>query len=340
MKLSLSFFGSGQEGLPASERYQTVLEISELADELGFHSIWVPERHFQDFGDIFPSPAVLAGALAATTSRVRIHAGSVVLPLHNPIRVLEDWSMLDGLSGGRVGVSVAAGWHPLDFLIAPGTYADRRQVAATMLKDLRVAWRDGLVRGIDPDGVEQQVRVRPDRVQPQLPIWLTTSGRPQTWVDAGEAGVSVLGSTIGQTRSSLTENITRYRAAFDCSRYERPWVTLAVHTYVGDDRAEVRRRVEAPMKRYLASFVQQQASAGSGDVGDLGDAARSQLIDFAFERYWASMSMLGTPDHCSATLAELAEIGCDEVACLIDFGPSRPELERTVALLADLIENR
>lgn len=119
-------------------------------------------------GQVILQPMVLA----------RIHAGSVVLPLHNPIRVLADWSMLDGLSGGRVGMSVAAGWHPLDFLIAPGTYADRRQVAATMLKDLRAAWRDGLVRGTDPEGVEQQVRVRPDRVQPQLPIWLTTSGRP------------------------------------------------------------------------------------------------------------------------------------------------------------------
>lgn len=47
--------------------------------------------------------------------------------------------------------------------------------------------------------------------------------------------------------------------------------------------------------------------------------------------------MLGTPEHCAGTLAELSAIGCDEVACLLDFGPAQPELERTMTLLAGLI---
>src|SRR5699024_12726565 len=101
VKLSISFFGSGQEGVGAPERYETVLALGRLADTLGLHAVWVPERHFQDFGDLFPQPAVLAAALAATTERVGIRAGSVVLPLHHPVRVLEDWSMVDAISNGR-----------------------------------------------------------------------------------------------------------------------------------------------------------------------------------------------------------------------------------------------
>ena len=60
------------------------------------------------------------------------------------------------------------------------------------------------------------------------------------------------------------------------------------------------------------------------------------LLDFAFERYWSSLSMLGTPRHCAGTLAELAALGCDEAACLVDFGPTPSELERTMTLLATL----
>lgn len=342
MKLSVSFFGSGQDGSSARARYDTVLALGGLADRFGFHAVWVPERHFQDFGDIFPNPAVLGAALAATTSRVRIHAGSVVLPLHNPIRLLEDWSMLDAMSGGRIGVSAATGWHPLDFIIAPADFAGRREKAAAMLADLRSAWRDGVVHAADPDGAQRQVRVRPERVQPELPVWLTTSGRPQTWTAAGEAGVSVLASTIGQTAASLADNANRYRHCFDYTRGTQPWITLVVHTYVGDDddtdRQDVRRRVEEPMKRYLASFLRQQASAADGAASELDAAAQADLLDFAFERYWSSMSMFGTTRHCAETLAELTALGCDEVACLVDFGPPRAELERTMTRLAELIE--
>lgn len=341
MKLSVSFFGSGQEGAPAPARYDTVLALARLADRSGFHAVWVPERHFQDFGDIFPNPAVLAAALAATTEHVRIRAGSVVLPLHNPIRLLEDWSMLDGISNGRVGVSAATGWHPLDFVIAPDAYADRRDKAAAMLDELRSAWRDQTVQAVGPDGAEHQIRVRPDRVQPELPVWLTTSGRPETWSAAGAAGVAVLASTIGQTAASLAGNIARYRSCFDRrTAAATPWVTLVVHTYVGPDddveRQAVRRRVEGPMKRYLAAFVRQQASTGAA-AGRLDAAAHADLLDFAFERYWSTLSMFGTTRHCATTLAELAALGCDEVACLVDFGPPRAELVQTMARLATLV---
>lgn len=336
MKLSISFFGSGQEGVRAPERYETVLALGRLADILGLHAVWVPERHFQDFGDLFPQPAVLAAALAATTERVGIRAGSVVLPLHHPIRVLEDWSMVDAISHGRVGVSVASGWHPQDFVLAPDAFADRRESTADGLSKLRRSWRSGLAHSHGPDGRIHEVPVRPARVQKDLPLWLTTSGRPQTWVSAGRLGVSVLASTIGQTPESLAENIAEYRAAFDGRDGGRPWVTLVVHTYVGEDRTEVRRQVEGPMKRYLASFVAQSATSADRKAADLGEASRAQLLDFAFERYWSSLSMFGPPRHCAATLSELEALGCDEVACLVDFGPSRPEMERTLTLLSRL----
>ena len=97
------------------EKYKLLLEGARFADDHGFCAVWTPERHFHTFGGMFPSPSVTAGALAMITKQISIRAGSVVLPLHNPVRVAEEWSLVDNLSDGRVSVSFASGWQPQDF---------------------------------------------------------------------------------------------------------------------------------------------------------------------------------------------------------------------------------
>ena len=80
------------------DRYRLLLEGARFADRHGFAAVWTPERHFHAFGGLYPNPAVTGAALAAITERIGIRAGSVVLPLHNPIRVAEEWSVVDNLS--------------------------------------------------------------------------------------------------------------------------------------------------------------------------------------------------------------------------------------------------
>jgi len=77
------------------------------------------ERHFHRFGGSYTNPSVTSAIIAAVTNRIAIRAGSVVLPLHDPIRVAEEWSIVDNLSGGRVGMAIASGWHVDDFVFAP-----------------------------------------------------------------------------------------------------------------------------------------------------------------------------------------------------------------------------
>src|SRR5262249_11497947 len=72
--------------------YRLLLEGAKFGDANGFDAIWMPERHFHAFGAPYPNPAIAAAAIAAQTKRLRIRAGSCVLPLHHPIRVAEDWS--------------------------------------------------------------------------------------------------------------------------------------------------------------------------------------------------------------------------------------------------------
>lgn len=84
LQFGLMFFASGKEVLE-QDKYRLVLESARFADQHGFASVWLPERHFTQFGGLYPNPAVLHAALARETQRVQLRAGSVVLPLHHPI---------------------------------------------------------------------------------------------------------------------------------------------------------------------------------------------------------------------------------------------------------------
>jgi natural product biosynthesis luciferase-like monooxygenase protein len=167
MDISIMFFGADDgDGGRHAAKYDDILAIARAADALGFAAIWTPERHFQDFGQVFPSPAVLGAALAVATDRIALRAGSVVLPLHHPLRVVEDWAVVDNLSGGRAGISIATGWHSTDFVLAPGKYADRREHAMAGIPLLRRLWAGDAVTLPDGTGEPAQVRPRPRPVSP------------------------------------------------------------------------------------------------------------------------------------------------------------------------------
>src|SRR5437899_7492608 len=123
-ELSLFFF-SADSTERQTNKYEMLLETAKFADEHGFTAVWTPERHFQRFGGLYGSPSVTGAALAVVTKRISIRAGSVVLPLQNPLRVAEEWAMIDNLSNGRVAISAAPGWHVNDFVLSPTSYENR-----------------------------------------------------------------------------------------------------------------------------------------------------------------------------------------------------------------------
>lgn len=339
------FFGADDAGADGGHaaKYDEILTIARAADALGFTAVWTPERHFQQVGQVFPSPPVLSAALAVATERIAVRAGSVVLPLHHPLRVVEDWSVVDNLSRGRIGISVATGWHSADFVLAPDHYADRRERAHADIALLRRLWAGEAVEFPDGTGNPVPVRPQPAPYSPRLPLWLTSSGNPATWEAAGRLRTNVLAATIGQTRAELADKIARYRAAYESApaqpgTAERGTVTLMAHTYVGVDDTGARQRIDAPLRAYLRSYVGQTAAnrAGDGRAATLDDAQLDQLAGFALRRYLSWGSLLGSVDTCRATLDDLAAIGCDEVACFVDFGLDTDEVLAGLHRLATL----
>src|SRR5262249_53582919 len=137
---SLMFFASNED-VEKGEKYRLVIESARYGDRHGFLGVWVPERHFTKWGCLYPNPSVLHAALARETRRIRLRAGSVVMPLHDPLRIVEEWSVVDNLSNGRVDLSFASGWNPADFALSPDKYANRHEEVFSGIEIVRKLWR-------------------------------------------------------------------------------------------------------------------------------------------------------------------------------------------------------
>ncbi|MGA9772902.1 MAG: MupA/Atu3671 family FMN-dependent luciferase-like monooxygenase [Blastocatellia bacterium] len=331
MDFGLFYFESNDSG-GNEDKYRLLFDGAKYADAHGFSAVWTPERHFHAFGGLFPNPSVVSAAVAAITTRIQIRAGSVVLPLHNPVRVAEEWSVVDNISRGRVAISFASGWHANDFSLAPDNYINRKQVMLEGIETVRRLWRGEPVKLRDGAGSEVELKIYPRPVQPELPTWITAAGNPETFTIAGQAGSNVLTHLLGQSLDDLEEKIAMYRQALSENGYEpkQGRVTLMLHAFIGDDIEVVREQVRAPLCRYLKSSVDLLRSFARSlnqdvDPTRLSEEEVDALIARSFDRYFETSGLFGTVETSLRLINRLKAIGVDEVACLIDFGLSYDE---------------
>jgi alkanesulfonate monooxygenase SsuD/methylene tetrahydromethanopterin reductase-like flavin-dependent oxidoreductase (luciferase family) len=94
--------------------YRDALGQATYAEELGFDAVWLAEHHFSEYG-ICPSMAVLAGAIAQRTRRVALGTAVCILPFNHPLRIAEEWAMVDLLSHGRLDFGVGRGYQPAEY---------------------------------------------------------------------------------------------------------------------------------------------------------------------------------------------------------------------------------
>jgi natural product biosynthesis luciferase-like monooxygenase protein len=326
MEFSLFYFAN-DSGAAQADRYRLLLEGARFADNHGFQAVWTPERHFHEFGGTYPNPSVTSAAIAATTSRVKIRAGSVVAPLHHPLRIAEEWSVVDNISNGRVGMAFASGWHATDFALNPPAYADRRAVVFQRVEQVRALWRGEALDVTDGMGNPVQVRAFPPPVQEEVPIWITSTGDIDTFRGAGRARAGLLTHLLGQSPDQLADKIGEYRkAAAQASPDGWPGhVVVMVHTFLGPDNEVVREMVRPSLSAYMRSslgLILSSKDLGSelSGPGSLEPEEIDFLVERSFERYFDYDGLLGTVDKAQKVVARLRDLGVDEVACLIDFG--------------------
>ncbi len=353
--MDFSLFYWGNDDGPGPKKYALLLDGARFADSHGFCAVWTPERHFHAFGGPYPNPSVTGAAVAAVTKNIGVRAGSVVAPLHHPLRIAEEWAVIDNLTGGRAALGIASGWHPVDFVLRPENAPPNNKTAMyETIDQVRRLWRGEEVT-LDRGGEMVPVRSLPRPVSRELPLWLTIAGNPDTWREAGEIGANVLTHLLGQSIAEVAEKIKIYHEALRKAGRDPAdhTVTLMLHTYVARSRDLARETARGPMKSYLlaaAGLVKQYAwsfpafkrPAGATSPMDIDLRTLSQdevdgVLDYAFNRYFEESGLFGTVEDCLARVEELKAIGVGEVACLIDYGIAPEQVLEGLYPLAEVL---
>jgi hypothetical protein len=199
-------------GTPAPELYGAAIEQAAWADDVGFDSIHLMEHHGSDDG-YCPAPIPLAAAIAARTRRILIRIRALVLPLHDPVRVAEDFAVVDVISHGRFELVVAAGYVAREFEMFGRDISNRAQLLEDGIAVLKHAWtgepfdiqgvayewRSGRTRNRDP-GLFSAARRR--QQLDARPASRTRSSRP-TRPCGRSTATNVLGSVASRASNQL-----------------------------------------------------------------------------------------------------------------------------------------
>jgi probable F420-dependent oxidoreductase len=236
MKLGLySSIANPPRGEHLDRCIDEVIAEAQLAEACGFDSCFFGEHH-QDRDGFLPSPLIVATAVAARTTRLRVGTSVILLPLHHPVRVAEDVITLDLVSKGRVVLGVGIGYQPADFRAFDVPMEHRLTRFEESVDILRLCWAGEPFSFRGKHYTLEDVQVRPRPLQrPGPPLWIGASV-PAAARRAGRVADGFVG-----TPSTSLENATRladiYRhAAREAGR--EPEVVQMRDAWVAATRAE------------------------------------------------------------------------------------------------------
>ena len=195
-----------------SDRLRDLIEQIEHADQVGLDVFGIGEHHRKEYLD--SAPAVILGAAAARTKRIRLTSAVTVLSAADPVRVFQSFATLDLLSQGRAEMVVGRGSSIEAFPLFgfrledyDSLFAEKLDLLLELRDNERIHW-SGKYR---PALTGQGVYPRP--VQNPLPIWLGVGGTPQSFVRAGELGLPLMVAIIGGETRRFRPLVDLYREA-------------------------------------------------------------------------------------------------------------------------------
>ncbi len=303
-------------GLSQGEFLRKTLEQLVSSEALGYDSVWVNEHHFHQYGGLMPSLPTMLSAIAQRTTKIRLGTSVVVLPLHHPLEIAEQFAMVDLLSSGRLEFGIGRGFVSHDYEVMGVNYSDAQARLMESLEVMLQAWSGEPFthHGAYYDFDDVQVWPRPEQ-QPHPPIWVACSNTPASFEWVGTQGYNLM--TIGYTKpiGDTAALAQIYKDAWSAAGHERP-MTLATHYHVvvAEDREEARRIAEAG----LAEHVRLNRASRSLAKLDAGPEAAPVPIEQLVEQ---GRLIAGDPDDCVRLLRLVgSEVGTTETHCLFQFG--------------------
>lgn len=224
---------SGEKLHPA-ERLENLMEEIELADGTGLDIFGIGEHHREEY--ISSAPSVILGAAAARTEQIRLSSAVTVLGSEDPVRVYQQYSIMDLLSKGRAEIMVGRGSFIESFPLFgydlddyDELFAEKLELLLTLRENVTVSWSGNHRPSINNRSVY------PQPYQDELPVWVAVGGTPQSAYRAGALGLPMALGIIGGQPERFKQLADLHKRGADENGQEPPALSINSHGFIAED---------------------------------------------------------------------------------------------------------
>jgi alkanesulfonate monooxygenase SsuD/methylene tetrahydromethanopterin reductase-like flavin-dependent oxidoreductase (luciferase family) len=328
-------FGSFMEFPPVaaagqSAAFDQALAEIQAAEEYGLDAVWLAELHGAPERSVLSAPMMLASAIGACTSRVKIGIAVQVLPLSHPLRLAEEAATVDQISHGRLIYGIGRSGVVRTYENYGISYGESRERFAETLEILKLAWTEPSFSYEGKYHRFNNVSVTPKPYQKPYPELRMAAATPETFPQIGRLGLPIFVAVRQGPFGQLAERIKSYREAYAAAGHPgRGQVFLRVPAYL----AETRQRARAEAEESIMSFFRYQAELGRDSARRAGGELAVQrlrqverLESLTYDEALATQLLVDDPDGFTARLREVQEeIGLDGILAELNCGGKIPQ---------------
>jgi alkanesulfonate monooxygenase SsuD/methylene tetrahydromethanopterin reductase-like flavin-dependent oxidoreductase (luciferase family) len=342
MEFGIQFFPAvGPDQKPADQYWREALELTQLAERLGFTNVRTVEHYFLSYGGYSPDPLIFLSAAAAVTRSIRLITGAVLPVFNNPLKLAGQIGMVDAISGGRLEVGFARAFLPHEFARFGISMDESRARFDEGLEQVRRLLEDDKVtaRGRFHSFENATSLPRPTQ-KPRPPFWIAALSTRESFENAGTLGHYLMGIPLaGAHMASLLQT---YRDAWTAAGHGgRGKVMLAFHMYCADTSAKAAALAREPLNQYLKSIVDAASGWMSGVSSRDYPNYQKMIESLARETFESQvekgLAWIGTPGEIRSAIESYDRgVGGFESASLqVNFGMlGRAEAEASMLLFA------
>jgi alkanesulfonate monooxygenase SsuD/methylene tetrahydromethanopterin reductase-like flavin-dependent oxidoreductase (luciferase family) len=311
---------------PADQYWREALELTRLAEELGFGNVRTVEHYFNSYGGYSPDPLIFLSAAAAVTRRIRLVTGAVLPVFNHPLKLAGQIGMADAISGGRLEIGFARAFLPHEFARFGISMDESRARFDEGMEQVRRLLEEEQVTAQGRFHSFKDVTSLPRPTQkPRPPFWIAALSTRDSFENAGTLGHWLMGIPLaGAHMASL---LKVYREAWAAAGHGgRGKVMLAFHMYCAPSSAEAAAVARAPLNQYLKSIVDAACDWMEG-VSSRDYPNYQKMIEMISKETFESQvekgaAWIGTPDEIRRAIADYqrAVDGFESASLQVNFG--------------------
>jgi alkanesulfonate monooxygenase SsuD/methylene tetrahydromethanopterin reductase-like flavin-dependent oxidoreductase (luciferase family) len=305
---------------------QFIADITDealYADEIGMHSAWIGEHHFNSLG-VLSCPDIVLSNIASRTRNIRLAPAVTVLPLHHPIRVAEQWATLDLLSNGRVDFAAGRGYDRREYLPFRVSFEDNQSIFEEGLEFVRALWAaEGRISHHGKHYSFDDVRITPKPVQQPIPTYVGSFSKPSIEL-AARLGYGLIVAPFAAAISfgGLKQVTDIYHEA--CTRHGKTPGRLMCSYFT--HFADTKEQENAQRARQIRYYRECAIPALPSDPKTTPPSYRyfvdmvDRLQKVKPEDLTENSVLLGEPSRIAETLKHVEAVGFEEVILYFNVG--------------------